>query len=122
MQTKQNISYYALVGMIEPPKKMIENNQREKVDKIVDVVCSFYGVERSEVVSDSRRRNLCLCRHVITHLIRERTKMGFKDIGRLLGGRDHTTSINSIRALRGWLETDFYLAQQINLIKRLLDA
>lgn len=89
-------------------------------NRILNVVCEYYGVDPNLVASKRRHKNLCMSRHVTTYFIRSLTNMGYNEIGKLLGGRHHTTQINSMRQLRGWLEADTVLNEQIEEIRTTL--
>lgn len=64
---------------------------------IIEAVASAFGVWPAEMKSDDRFTDLVLARSVAIRLLRERTtengepRHSFREIGDMLGGRDHTT-------------------------------
>ena len=42
-------------------------------------------------------------------------------IGRRFGGRDHTTVLHAVRKIEGMIEGDRALADEIELLKRMID-
>jgi chromosomal replication initiator protein len=42
------------------------------------------------------------------------------EIGRRFGGRDHTTVLHAVRKIEGLVDNDAALAEEIELLKRLL--
>jgi len=63
---------------------------------------------------------LCMCRHVSVYFLRRYTNMSLKEIGILMGNRDHTTAMNSLRQMYGWLKTDEELASQLRTIQAMI--
>lgn len=58
---------------------------------VISQVCSFYGIENQALVSKRRDKKITDARQVAIYLLRECTQMSLKDIGSLVGNRDHTT-------------------------------
>ena len=74
-----------------------------KVAKIVEAVCRRFKVRLVDMHSQRRTKDVVLPRHVAMYLARRLTLCSLPQIGRELGGRDHTTilhGINKITALR----------------------
>lgn len=76
--------------------------------EIIRKVCEFMQVKESQVLSKSREYKMVMTRFLIVDcLLKQRSnKYTLKEIGQMLGGRDHTTVIHSRDALRDWVYTD----------------
>ena len=60
------------------------------------------------VVSNSRKKQYAEARHIICDILHNHVQCTLREIGELLGGRDHTTVINSINKIKDWCyDTDF---------------
>jgi chromosomal replication initiator protein len=88
---------------------------------ILAVAARYFGVTQAAVTSKSRRTSLVEARNVIVHLARRMTDLSYADIGRALGGRDHTTIMHADRRLAERLAADSALAQSVAELERLLD-
>ena len=66
-------------------------------DDIIEFFSKSLGATKDEVESSSRRQDLVKVRDLIIYLLREYGEMSYPAIGRLLGGRDHTTVIHSYK-------------------------
>lgn len=66
---------------------------------IIDFVCTHYDIAQSEILSPSRKKPICLARHVIMLLARELTTLSTPKIGGFMG-RDHTTILINITRLK----------------------
>jgi len=67
---------------------------------IVRAMAERLGMTKEEVVGPSRRQDRVRVRSFIAYLLREYSGMSYPAIGRLLGGRDHTTIIHAYRKVK----------------------
>jgi chromosomal replication initiator protein len=76
--------------------------------EIIRKVCEYMSVNESKVLSKSREYKMVMTRFVIIDCLlnQQSFKYTLKEIGQMLGGRDHTTVIHSRDALRDWVNTD----------------
>lgn len=84
--------------------------------KIMEIVCKIYNIKVADVVGNSRKKNIAMCRHVIMYIMREHHKMPLKDIGNFLGNRDHATVLNGIEKVKTLKMNDKEFAQLISSI------
>ena len=56
------------------------------------------GMTFSEFVADNRKRAIAHARQDAMRAVREATNLSLPAIGRIFGGRDHTTILDGIRA------------------------
>lgn len=75
-------------------------------DRIREAVASEFGVTVDGLVSKRRTKELTVPRQVAMYLIRELLDRSLMEIGRLFGGRDHSTVIHSIKRVEEELEMD----------------
>lgn len=66
--------------------------------KILDEVCTKYGVTAHDVLGPWRQKDVKLARQEVMWRLRKETKMSFPQIGRFVGGRDHTTAMHGYQA------------------------
>ena len=69
------------------------------VEEIQQHVATAFGISRAELVGSSRAATPLRARQVAIYLTRELTDLSLPQIGRLYGGRDHSTVLNSIRRI-----------------------
>lgn len=82
------------------------DDKRPKVRFIIHQVCRHYDLERCDLISARRTKNVTWPRHVASYLARTLTGKSLPEIGRELGGRDHTTILNSIQQVQRRLADD----------------
>lgn len=83
------------------------------VEEIQQRVATAFGISRAELVGSSRAATPLRARQVAILLTREATDLSLPQIGRLYGGRDHSTVLNSLRRMEAALSDDTGLAQQV---------
>lgn len=102
-----------LVGVREPRRIRIEDIQR--------VVASHYNVSKADLLSSRRTRTIVRPRQIAMYLAKVLTPRSLPEIGRRFGGRDHTTVLHAVRKIEGMIEGDKTLAEEIELLKRIID-
>lgn len=76
------------------------------VPRILNVVCNKYDVTREGLIAPRKGPYLTRARHVAMWLADRTTTLGWTDIGRLVGCRDHSTVIYGVRKVRLLREMD----------------
>ena len=87
--------------------------QATSVEEIQQRVAEAFGISRAELVGSSRAATPLRARQVAIFLTRELTDLSLPQIGRLYGGRDHSTVLNSLRRVEASLAEDPGLAERV---------
>lgn len=87
------------------------------IDDIVDKVCVHFNVSTAAVSGRSRKREYVTARQVSMYLAQKYTNMPAARIGRLVGGRDHSTVIHSCSQVERRLKTDDSFSDEIASIE-----
>ncbi len=94
--------------------------KRVRVDDILRIVAKHYNVTRADLLSQRRTANVVKPRQVAMYLAKTLTLRSLPEIGRRFGGRDHTTVLHAVRKIDRLLATDRSLADEVELLKRLV--
>jgi chromosomal replication initiator protein len=86
-------------------------------DRIMEEVTRRFKVSNSDLVGTSRKKPIVRARHVAMYLLHEELGMKDTEIGRLLGGRDHSTIINAVGKVNYEINVDAHLRQDVLSIK-----
>lgn len=73
---------------------------------IIDLCCDEFGIQRKTLFGKRRFRNIVMARQMACKLIKDELDYPLVAIGELMGGRDHSTVINSIRVINNLLVTN----------------
>jgi chromosomal replication initiator protein len=87
------------------------------VEEIQRHVAASFGISRSELVGATRAATPLRARQVAMLLTRELTDLSLPQIGRLYGGRDHSTVLNALRRAESSLAGDAQLAARISELR-----
>lgn len=105
-------------------KDHITPSERREItaDVIIEIVAEHYNLNRSELASPTKKKNIAYPRQIAMYLCREMTDVPLVTVGELLGGRDHSTVIHGCDRISTDLRTNEQLQSTIeNLRKKLLD-
>jgi chromosomal replication initiation ATPase DnaA len=69
------------------------------ISDIAKVVCHEFNIRKLDLLAHRRTRDVAVPRHIVVWIARKHTLLSFPQIGKALGGRDHTTSLNSYRVI-----------------------
>ncbi|QRG08285.1 chromosomal replication initiator protein DnaA [Xanthobacter dioxanivorans] len=94
--------------------------KRVRVDDILRVVAKHYNVTRADLLSQRRTATVVKPRQIAMYLAKTLTLRSLPEIGRRFGGRDHTTVLHAVRKIDGLVATDRALAEEIEVLKRLV--
>lgn len=95
---------------------------RLTVARIKEVVAAHFDLPIIEMTSARRSRQVARPRQIAMYLARELTPKSLPDIGRLFGGRDHTTVIWAIKQVESLIEADAEIANDVDLLRAKLIA
>jgi len=106
----------------EALRDLIRNREpkRVKIEDIQRIVARHYNVSRADVLSARRTATVVRPRQIAMYLAKILTLRSLPEIGRRFGGRDHTTVLHAVRKIDGLLKTDSALAEDVDLLKRML--
>ncbi|MFT3864803.1 MAG: chromosomal replication initiator protein DnaA [Solirubrobacterales bacterium] len=101
-----------LIAEVIPTNKA-RGAQATSVEEIQQQVAERFGISRAELIGTSRAATPLRARQVAIYLTRELTDLSLPQIGRLYGGRDHTTVLNSLRRVEASLGEDEALSTRV---------
>ena len=88
--------------------------------QLIDVVGEYFGINKEELVGKSREKKVSTPRQIIMFLMREELKMSYPAIGDVVGGRDHTTAMHAHEKIKGEIDKDKQLSQDLDGIRQRL--
>ncbi len=90
------------------------------IQEIVDTVTSYYSVRLSDLLSKRRHKSIALPRQICMWLARRHTRYSLQEIGGYFGGRDHTTVMHAVSAIRAKRDKDPAIDHDVNLLEQRL--
>lgn len=94
----------------------------QNVNLILSEILEYFGITLDEIISNKKNKKLSLIRQIIAFILKENTSMTLKEIGLVLGGRNYSTVIHMINALKQNIDKPEHdkLRMQLLIIKRKL--
>ena len=94
--------------------------KRVKIEDIQKLVATHFNVSRADILSSRRTATVVLPRQIAMYLSKNLTLRSLPEIGRRFGGRDHTTVLHAVRKIEALCGSKSSLAEELELLKRLL--
>ncbi len=79
--------------------EIIRGDREYTPQMILERVADYYDLSTNEIISPSRQKDVALARQITMYLIRKLTDSPLEDIGKFIGGRDHSTVMHSIKKI-----------------------
>jgi chromosomal replication initiator protein len=92
------------------------------VEEIQQRVSEAFGISPAELVGTTRAATPVRARQVAIYLTRELTDLSLPQIGRVYGGRDHSTVLNSIRRAEARCKEDESLAARVEKLRSVIHS
>jgi len=89
-------------------------------DQVVDLVARSFNLTKERLISRDRSRNVALPRQIAMYLLRRESDISLPQIGKVLGGRDHSTVVYAIDKITELLESDDRLRKQVVQLRQKL--
>jgi chromosomal replication initiator protein len=94
--------------------------KRVRIEDIQKLVANHYNVSRADILSSRRTAVVVRPRQIAMYLSKALTMRSLPEIGRRFGGRDHTTVLHAVRKIEALSGKEATLAEELELLKRLL--
>ena len=124
------LAYHNLVGRpitIDTTQEVLQdllraNDRRVTIEEIQKRVAEHFNIRLSDMYSARRARAVARPRQVAMYLAKSLTSRSLPEIGRKFGGRDHTTVMHAVRRVDELRETDSSFAEDVDLLRRMLEG
>ena len=107
------------LGLVEQvlEDSLKESARRISEEDVLSAVAQYFSIDKSTLKGKKRDRTTAQARHVSMYLLREEVQLPLATIGRVMGGRDHTTVIHACRRIERQLEADTRLRRDLMNIR-----
>ena len=98
------------------------SERKISVEEIQRKVAEHYNIRMSDLIGPKRVRSYARPRQVAMYLAKSLTARSLPEIGRRFGGRDHTTVIHGVRRIEELKSQDGQIAEDVEMLRRALEA
>lgn len=108
------------LGWFEIISEKAAPGRAPKIDDIIRVCCKYFDLTRMQLVSARRTAPVVYARQIAMYLCKYHTTKSYPEIGRRLGGRDHTTVLHGHRKVETMLLKSADLAFDVAQVEAML--
>ena len=94
------------------------NNKHVTIEEIQKKVSEYFNIRQSDMLSNRRSRVVARPRQVAMYLSKICTTKSLPEIGKLFGGRDHTTVIHAVKKVESLYKSDISFSEHIKVLKK----
>lgn len=87
-------------------------------DNVIDAVCTHFSISKRALMGEGRSRLIARPRQVLMYIMRVDLKLPLEEVGRLVGGRDHTTVMHAVDKITSLASIDVDIRGDILGIKK----
>ena len=98
------------------------SDRKVTIEEIMRKVSEHYNLRLSDMTSARRARAVARPRQIAMYLAKTLTSKSLPEIGRRFGGRDHTTVMHAVKRVESLSDTDSQVAEDVELLRRMLEA
>jgi chromosomal replication initiator protein len=98
------------------------NDRRVTIEEIQKAVVEHYSIRMTDMTSARRSRAVARPRQMAMYLAKHLTPRSLPEIGKKFGGRDHTTVMHAVRQIEKLTAEDRVLADDLDALRRKLQA
>jgi len=99
---------------------MNEQVFKSNPNELITAVSKYFSIGKRVLLSRSRTRPIARPRQILMYLLRTQLGLPLQEIGRLTGGRDHTTVMHAVEKITHLASSDIQIRQDIKGIKNSL--
>lgn len=121
----RGVTYATMDLAIEAAEDLLGSKQvssQVSGQKIINTVADYYGLQPNQLTGKVRTGQIALARHIAMYLMRYMLDVSYKNIGDLLGGKDHSTVISGITRVEKELKTDESLREVVEELQKRLNS
>ena len=99
-----------------------EKNEGLTPDQIISTVCQYFDITKEDIVGKKKSKDVVEPRMIAIYLISEILEIPLVSIGKIFGGRDHTTIMHSRDKISDQLKTSHKIQSFVSEIKKMLTS
>jgi chromosomal replication initiator protein len=98
------------------------HDRKVTIDEIQRRVAEHYNIRFNDMSSPRRARAVARPRQIAMYLAKQLTSRSLPEIGRRFGNRDHTTVMHAVSRVTELMERDNAFAEDVELLRRMLES
>jgi len=95
-------------------EEAIKKEEKVTPESIIKIVCEYFGISEKEIIGKKKTKDIVEPRMIAIYLIDDMLDLPLVTIGKIFGGRDHTTIMHSREKISDLIKKDNKTASVIN--------
>ncbi|MCX7928500.1 MAG: chromosomal replication initiator protein DnaA [Patescibacteria group bacterium] len=110
---------YVLEMLGKPEKEEVKSkNSKLTPEEIISKVAKYFTISKKCLLGNSRQKNFVVPRQILMYILRVEFGLSLQEIGKVIGGRDHTTVIHAVNKIKKLISSDVNIRGDIEGIKK----
>ena len=99
-----------------------KNEGGSNADQIISAVCEYFDISRDDIVGKKKSKDIVEPRMIAIYMISEMLELPLVSIGKIFGGRDHTTIMHARDKITTEIKTNRKTQTFVSEIKKMLTS
>lgn len=96
-----------------------ETKIKAQPQEIISAVSKYFSIGKRNLLGASRARPVARPRQILMYILRTQLSLPYQEVGRLVGGRDHTTAMHAVDKITQLASSDVQIRADIRGIKNM---
>jgi chromosomal replication initiator protein len=114
------ISLELIEGLIGKGSSMNGGGIKASPKDVVEAVSRYFSLGKRSLLGSSRAKPVSLPRQILMYILRTELSLPLQEVGRVVGGRDHTTVMHAVDKITHLASKDINIRQDIRGIKNMI--
>lgn len=88
-------------------------------EEMIIKVLKYYSLGKRQLLGEGRQGPIVKPRQILMYLLKTQLSLPYQEVGRLIGGRDHTTVMHAVNKIANLLSTSVDIQEDIRGIKNI---
>lgn len=117
---KKEVSEELIQSLLGKKDEASEIKIKINPDDLINKIAKYYSLGKRQLLGESRKRPIVRPRQILMYLLKIQMELPYQEVGRLVGGRDHTTVMHAVDKIQELLSTSVETREDIRGIKNSL--
>ncbi len=99
-----------------------KNEGGSNPDQIINAVCEYFDISKDDITGKKKNKEIVEPRMIAIYMISDMLELPLVSIGKIFGGRDHTTIMHSRDKISAEMKTNRKIQTFVNEIKKMLKS
>ena len=117
---KLELTYDAVQSILGKGNEKNERVIKSNPEDVINIVSKYYSVGKKQLLGESRARPIARPRQMLMYLLKTQLGIPYQEVGRLIGGRDHTTVMHAVNKIQELASSSVDIQEDIRGIKKSL--